>query len=521
MQTAYAGSSYDYEETILAAGKISSLETEHLHFSGESMTPCFLSLAYDNLPGSQKPDESWIPEFGKSVSVPDVENGRVKAVFTGPESRASAARGVKDLRCSISSGESVSGEFTISAGVWVRNRSDTPLEICSRTSFYGTGTNSIILRSRPPFKEPDEYVCFEGPYLSLRMLTDSNETITYEELDPRKWWTTPSSLLEAKKPITVNLPGRSLVLELGTAAGVKENTRIVTIRNESWILNCTTTPLQWCQTSALDAHGNCPTRYVRVLNPGGANAVHWETKSSSFKAVHLRITEEHGHSDWIWSPAIPLNIGFSRELPAKMYRPKTHEQYIARVDSKKIGRGSRALVIFPEDRQNPPYRIVNFCKERAVAFSQLGSHERPWLVRAGKSTRYSWDDPLAPPNMRNLSIRILEKEDLHNARGGSTPAHDLAVLSIDVVGERVMVLSQGYEPNIYVNVAVEGATKIVTFFDAGDESSPKSKELSPDRMTNRRNSSASSVEPVPVVAWDEIGHSPDKIASAASEHEHR
>ncbi|KAI0564557.1 Vacuolar protein sorting-associated protein [Gracilaria domingensis] len=125
MQTAYAGSSYDYEETILAAGKISSLETEHLHFSGESMTPCFLSLAYDNLPGSQKPDESWIPEFGKSVSVPDVENGRVKAVFTGPESRASAARGVKDLRCSISSGESVSGEFTISAGVWERTPSSS------------------------------------------------------------------------------------------------------------------------------------------------------------------------------------------------------------------------------------------------------------------------------------------------------------------------------------------------------------------------------------------------------------
>eukprot|EP00737_Agarophyton_chilense_P003458 gb/GEZJ01004052.1/.p1 GENE.gb/GEZJ01004052.1/~~gb/GEZJ01004052.1/.p1 ORF type:complete len:2446 (-),score=274.93 gb/GEZJ01004052.1/:1200-7628(-) len=513
MNATHAGSSCDYEETILAAGRLSSLEAEHLHFSGETMTPSFLSLAYDNLPGSQKDSNSWIPEFGRSISLLDVDNGRVKAISTAPESRLAVGGAVSDLRCFISSGNVTSGEFTISAGVWVRNRSDTPVEVSSRNSFYGTGSNSVILRSRPPYETPDEYVCLEGPYLSLRCLTGVNELGTEEASDQRKWWTTPSSLMETKKPVMVSIPGRSLILEVGTAVGAKESTRLVLIRNESWLLNCTRTPLQWCQTSALDAHGNCPTRFARILKPGAAHAVHWETKSSSLKAVHLRITEGHGHSDWIWSPAVPLNIGYSRELPAKMYRPKTHEQYIARVDSKRIGRGSMALVVFSEDRQNPPYRIVNLCNERAIAFSQLGSQERPWLVRAGKSTRYSWDDPLARPDMRRLSIRILEKEDLRNTRGGSTPIHDYIVLSIDIVGERIMVLSDGYEPSVNVSVAVEGATKIVTFSDAGKDKKLALRGGSPKRHQDPTHSGDSSTGHVPVVAWDEIGHSPENDAS--------
>eukprot|EP00178_Gracilaria_changii_P010316 TRINITY_DN2_c0_g2_i2.p1 TRINITY_DN2_c0_g2~~TRINITY_DN2_c0_g2_i2.p1 ORF type:complete len:3871 (+),score=464.35 TRINITY_DN2_c0_g2_i2:339-11951(+) len=520
MANAYTGSSYDYVETIFAAGKVNSLEVEHLHFSGDSVTPGFLSLAYDNLPSSDKPENSWLPEFGKSVSLLDVENGRVKSILTAPENKAAIARGTRELRYFMSSDELVPGVFTVSAGVWVRNRSDTPLEVCSRNSFYGTPSDSIILRSRLPFEEPDEHICLEGPYLSLRLLNGGSETNLRDELDQVKWWTTPSSLLEVKKPISVNLSGKSLILEIGTAVAVKENTRLITIRNESWIMNCTSTPLQWCQTSALDAHGNCPTRHTKILKPGGAHAVHWETKSSSFKAVHLRVTQDHGHSDWIWSPAIPLNIGFSRELPAKMYRPKTHEQYIARVDSKKIGRGSRALVVFPEDRQNPPYRIVNLCKERAVAFSQLGSQERPWLVRGSKSTRYSWDDPLAPPNMRRLSIRILEKEDLLNARSGSSPVHDFVVLSIDVVGERVMVLSDGYEPNVNVNVAVEGATKIVTFADDGAENSSVSTERSLHKGKSRRSSGEGSAELVPVVGWDEIGRHAEQAVAPSDQPVH-
>ncbi|PXF46934.1 putative vacuolar protein sorting-associated protein 13E [Gracilariopsis chorda] len=504
-------SSDGFGETIFAAGRVNPFEAEQLHFSGENMNYSLLSLAFDNVQTSPNRRRISIPEFGPPINLSDVESGKVKAIFSSPDKGSTDSRkqARKDFRCLVYPDKSISGKFSVSAGVWVRNRSDTTLEICSRGSFYAGGSQSIILRQRPPFEEPDEYVCFEGPYLSVRIPANGREQSFDNDLDSSSWWTTPSSLQDMKKPVAVNVCRRSLILDVRPADGI-EQTKIVTIRNQSWILNSTMKPLQWCQASSLDAHGNCPTRSVSMLDPGRASAVHWETRSS-YKAVHLRLSTEDGYSDWIWSPAVPLNIGFSRELPAKMYRPKTHEQHIARVDSKKIGGGSRALIIFPEDRQNPPYRIVNFCTERAVSFAQIGSHERPWLVRGGKSTRYSWDDPLAPPGKRMLSVRILERKDLLEARSGlAHPAHEAFDLSIDVLGERVLVLSEGYDPKVVISVSVQGATKIVTFADEGSDvesHSPKKVAM------ETRNSTQTVPAPVPVVAWDDISHTTNRDGS--------
>lgn len=501
---------------VLAAGVIAPLQQSCLYFAGASSDTSYLSLSYDNAAVSEgltsRDAEQETSQFGAAASFGDLESGRVRSMYPfGEVSVISRRQKRRDFRASVESKITGSSKFIISAGVWMRNRSDTTLEVCSRGSFYAAGSALKRLRARDPLSKPDDYICCEGPYLSVRLPRNGGAAPNPEDvLDHSNWWTTASVLYDLDKPVTINLPGKSLELEVRPARGLDCNTFIATIRNSSWLVNNTPSVLQWCQDSALDAHGNCRMRLLSSLPAGKAQGVHWDAKSSQ-KAIHLRLAREDGHSDWIWSPPIPLNIGFSRELPAKMYRPKTQEQYIARVASKAIAGDSKALVVYEEDRQHPPYKIVNLCKTRAVAFSQVGSQERPWLVRAGKSTRYSWDDPLASPRQRLLTIRILEKQDLV---GGSSSAslspntnsgehaqkHPQSELNIDEVGERVMVLSASYDPSVVISVSVEGATKIVTFCDDGTIAEP-TKSL-PAALNPSENAKG---EAVPVVGWDDIG----------------
>lgn len=517
---------YEMEGVVLAAGVIEPLKETHLHFAGENLKSVFLSMAYDNSTSYSSESNilcdagrSWneIPSrFGPEISFEDLQI-RKRALVLPSAQRDVDARGQprRDFRATILSRRGSATHVEIYSGLWVRNRSDTALEVCSRSSYYGASGQQFFLRPRIPFEPPDAFVCVEGPYLSLRLSQGVNPTEC--NLDQSEWWTSPSVLEDIEKPVSVGIRGVSLEIEVSPAVGITSHTSIVTIRNTSWICNNTKSVLQWCQTSALDSRGNCKTRLVNKINPGDAHGIHWDQRSSSHRAVHLRLAESNGQSDWIWSPAVPQNIGHSRELPAKMYRPKTQEQYIARVASKKISGNSAALVVYAEDRSNPPYRIVNLCRQRAVAFSQAGSHERPWLVRGGKTTRYSWDNPLVPPSERLLTLRILEPEELltntrepHTGSSAQTVAshrHERCNLNIDVVGDRVMVLSESYDPPIIVNIIVDGVTKIVTFCEENG-----SDEL-PLEVGNRTQVDESVESPVLVVGWDDISQSKESGSS--------
>lgn len=524
------GATGDEESAILAAGKIDPLKRADLYFSDESFHTTFLSMAYDNdiawdLFRSAQVETS--QEFGPSICLKEVEVKKLNVYYPfqgAPQNSQGQSR--KRFGINVEMLQDDVSEFLFFAYAWVRNRSDTAIEVCSRRSTYNPGSVPIILRERPPFAEPDDYVCLEGPYLSVR-LNDTRE-VEGNDRNQSDWWTSPSILEDIEKPISFFLPGRSLELEVRPSIGLECQTLIVIIRNLSWIINSTPSYLQWCQQASLDAHGNCPKRLLNSIRPGEIQGLHWNAKTNS-RALHLRIANDDEDSDWIWSPPVPLDVGHSRELPAKMYRPKTHDQYIARVSSKETAGNSRVLIVYDEDRHNPPYRIVNMCKERALAFSQVGSRDRPWLVRAGKSSRYSWDDPLAPPNRRELNIRVLEKEELLGKISPSVARNSQSAsgkrsstnLNIDKVGNKVLVLNDAYVPPVVFNVTVDGATKIITLFDEGsdvDISLSPQLQVSPspvnlDDAATRSDNKAS----VPVVGWDDMD---SHTCSSSSSKEH-
>lgn len=499
----------EFGDSVLAAGVVQGMNDTHVHISNESLSSTSISVAFDNWIGNKSFNGTDLPSsFGPCENLQDLASGKVRAIL--PHQAAfSSPRGQskKQFRVFVSPQRDGVCKFKFFAGIWVRNRSDTSVDVCGRSSFYSPGNTPVHLRECLPSSVPDEYICCEGPFLSVR-LSQSDQTGSEEFLTHSDWWTTPSGVSDVSKPIPINLPGRSLELEIRPSVGIDAPTYVATIRNSSWISNNTSSDLEWCHQTSLDVQGNCPTRLLHLLQPGQFQGLHWSSKTSD-NAVHIRLASMNGQSEWIWSPPIPLDIGFSRELPAKMYRPKTHDQYIARVASKEIAGNARVLVIYDEDRQNPPYRIVNLCRERALAFSQIGTKERPWLVRAGKNTRYSWDDPLARPDQRRLSVRVLEKEDLegssskakgvHNQRSQAMKAPP-STLNIDMVGERVMVLSEPFDPPVVFNVSVDGATKVLTLFDEGLDPNEIERLLS--RKSNRKTSPA---DPVPIVALDDIG----------------
>lgn len=506
----------EFGETILAAGVMQGMSDAHVHISSESLASNTLSLAFDNWVEKKSFTGSDLPaSFGPCESLQNLISGKVKAIFP-QQVPLSSSRGQtkKHLRVSVSPQSDGVCKFKFFAGIWIRNRSDTAIDVCGRPSFYSPGSAPVHLRECLPSDVPDNYVCCEGPFLSIR-LSQSDQTESEEFVTHTDWWTTSSGVGDITNPVPISLSGRSLELEIRPSIGIDAPTYIATIRNSSWIINNTSSDLEWCHQTSLDVQGNCPTRLLQLLHPGQCQGLHWNTKSNA-KAVHIRLAGGNGQSEWIWSPSIPLDIGFSRELPAKMYRPKTHDQYIARVASKEIAGNARGLVVYDEDRQNPPYRIINLCQERALAFCQTGTKERPWLVRAGKNTRYSWDDPLARPEYRRLSVSILEKGDLegssskvkggHKQRSQSTRA-PASTLNIDEVGDRVMVLSESYNPPVVFNVSVDGATKVLTVFDEGLD--PGILEELSSRKSSRK---VPPTDKVPIVALDDIEPPEDTVS---------
>lgn len=496
----------EFSDSVLAAGVMQGLGEAHVHISTESLGSNSLSLAFDNRVKSST-DFDLPSSFGPSEGLQDLISGKAKAVFPHQVVHLSPKGQMKKhFRVSVCPERDGVCKFNFFTGIWVRNRSDTAIDVCGRPSFYSPGGTPVYLRECLPSNVPDNFICCEGPYLSVR-LSQSDQIGSEEFVTHTDWWTTASGVGDIANPVPINLPGRSLELEVRPSVGINVPTYVATIRNSSWIVNGTSSYLEWCHQSSLDVQGNCPTRLLQTLQPGQYQGLHWSPKSS-VNAVHIRLSDGNGQSEWIWSPSIPLDIGYSRELPAKMYRPKTHDQYIARVASKEIAGKARGLIVYDEDRQNPPYRIINLCKERALAFCQTGTKERPWLVRAGKNTRYSWDDPLARPEQRRLSVSVLEKWDLEgnssrvksgNKQRSQSSRAPPSTLNIDEVGERVMVLSESYDPPVIFNVSVDGATKVITLFDEGLDPSILDKLLA--KKSNRK---VPPTDTVPIVALDDI-----------------
>lgn len=542
---------------VIGSGVLKPNERLHLHSCRPDDNETLLALAFDNAAEALiDPDVNDENVFGISSDVeppllfgqPQSLEGLVRekrGLFVEPFASSSSKgsstkKDAKELCVRVTSASTMSHVLSVWSQFWIRNRSDVNLEFCGRSSYYSGGTAVRPLRPCPPGSLANKFVCFEGPYVSLRDASARGE-----------WWTYQSDLGDAVKPIPVGIPGVSLVMEVRPATGSLPNTMVVIIRNASWIVNRTPTSLQWCQSTALDHHGNVRLRHVCTLPAGNAHSIHWDSKAD-VKAINVRLTDEEDDalSGWFWSPAVPLDLGNKGEFPAKMYRPKSQEQYIARVVGIKLHGGSQALFVYPQDTANPPYRVVNACRYRSIAFHQVGSEDRPWLVRPGKSTRYSWDDPLASTRRRELRVEVIEIAPPNWSRSGQDPSGSVAGehqsrivgsggpsewpgvssavaaswaegrqyhhpkfnLNIDIVQEQPVEKHSSFEPGLLACITVDGATKVVTFRDCIQKD--KGEEL-PDSGTG--------IEPrelptygadVPTVGWDD-----DFEASSPSERE--
>jgi Vacuolar sorting-associated protein 13, N-terminal/Vacuolar-sorting-associated 13 protein C-terminal/N-terminal region of Chorein or VPS13/SHR-binding domain of vacuolar-sorting associated protein 13/UBA/TS-N domain len=474
--------------------------------------------------------------FGIPQSLRDLVRDR-RGVFVEPLASASSRgsqskRDAKELCVRVTGDSASTSRLSVWSQFWIRNRSDVNLEVCGRGTYYSPGTAVRSLPPCPPGLPARKHVCFEGPYISLRRTEDRDA----------EWWTYQSDLADVVKPISIAIPRVSLVMEVRPAAGPLPNTMVVIIRNASWIVNRTPLSFQWCQSSALDSHGNARLRHVQTLQSGEAHPIHWDSKSD-VRAVNLRLSEEEdeGFSGWFWSPPVPMAMGNKGEFPAKMYRPKSQEQYIARVVAIKLHGGSSSLFVYPQDTENPPYRVVNLCRYRSIAFHQIGSEDRPWLVRPGKSTRYSWDDPLASNRRRELRVEVIEalpvnwsRKDLDpsgyvagaagsisgsgglsewdgisNAVAASWAAgrqyhHPKFNLNIDIVREKPIAKKGTFEPALHACITVDRATKVVTFRDADQLN--RAQDLATSPSSNRVDTDAVDVAftaSVPTVGWDD------------------
>lgn len=451
-----------HKASVLTAGVIPEMEEIHVHTIGKDLNSYSLSLAFDNNVRKSAGARKLPSSFGLPVSLEDLESGKAKMISTHSEGLVDSRGRVREQFHAAVSLKGVR-QFSFFAGVWVRNRSDTCLDVCSRSTMQNLGSAPVYISDCDPSNPPNNYICCEGPYLSVR-LNQKHRSGDKKFEKCSEWWTLPTPVGTIAKPIVINLPSRSLELEVRPAESSDFSTFIVTIRNSFWIINKSSLFLQWCHHSSLDSHGECPPNLIQSLHHGQMQGIHCE--KSDNRSVHLRLATKNGESEWKWSLAIPVDIGYSRELPAKIYCPKTCVQYVARISSQVFAGNSRALVIHSEDRQNPPYRIVNRCCVRALAFCQMGTNEPPWLVRAGTTTRYSWDDPLARADRRRLSVRVLEREELENK--SSTRKSRPSILNIDKVGDRIMVLAESFKPPVIFDVTVDGVTKVVTLYEEGN-----------------------------------------------------
>lgn len=391
-----------------ASALVQPLRTEHIHAVGRDVSAFALALGYDNRP---------------------VAIARARGAAAAAREQHSTSAGSSALHARSEWSQCASGyRLTLYSEFWVRNRSDTPVLLRERSSsndIVGTG-GTVALRARPPGVPADSYVCFSSGWISLRRaevapagrFDGSTETFTAAG-DP--WVSVSEELSDVDKPVQLFLGrGASVSVDVRPAGGHFGRTLIVTIRNVAWLNNSTNSAIQWCQPTTLTSRGIALSSMVHTLAVGETQALHWDLKEShsASREICLRFVDsESGTSDWIWSRPIPVLAakrggGIAGDVAAKMYRPKRHEQYIARVSRSLLADGSPVVRVLREDRSSPPYRVVNACASRSIAFRQAGVNEtHPWLVRPGKSTRYAWDDPHAPRKRRLLIVETIEHVD--------------------------------------------------------------------------------------------------------------
>lgn len=478
-------------EHIIEDGRIEPLREAHIHGIGSDLSSLALAMGLDNSPQFE------IPRDQKTQFLYTSQVGDYQLSLPNLLSAPSSPGRLSSFKLKLEHEQSISTrKVIIYCDYWIRNRSDTDLFFRDKASGgsdkKGYPSPKVFLRGCPPGTVADNFICFSRP-----MLTFQRADITED-----KWIAVTTEVSEIDKPYHLNFEGISLLLDVRPARGKFKRTLIITVRNTVWLENRTGSLLQWCQPAALNAHGIALSSKVHSVDPGVCTALHWDFRRQQ-KALCFRRANEDGSSDWIWSRPVSVD-GVQGEFAAKMYRPKRHEQYIARIVMSKLGNGVSAVTVHKEDRNTPPYRIVNNCTDRSIAFRQSGVREtHPWLVRPGRSSRYSWDDPQAPVKRRSLIVEVIEnmssslvgslphtatrrlksteKEDhtdsetLVGKHEGKTlrefryPKFDL---NIDMIrGDVPFSQAKLFRPQLLVSVHVDGPTKVVTFADRSDETS--------------------------------------------------
>ncbi len=477
---------------------IEPLRTVHIHTAGTDLSRLSVGIGYDNCPVTDV-GESDLNSLRKARNILGVHKdlGNLVGIPVGSHGDGNC----KFLAKFDRSKANISHKLMLYSEFWIRNRS------CSDLMFKNAKTNGelsndvqeIFLRSRPPGVPADKFIAFTGSWIAFRSVESTQST----------WVSLPSDIFDIEMPELFTLGKVSLIAEVRPARGEFHRTLIVTIRNAIWIENRTDVTLQWCQPAALDAGGNALTSNVHTTKPGTCVPLHWDFQKDK-KEICIRRCLENGSSDWIWSRPISVD-GKEGYFAAKMYRPSRHEQYIARIAVCRLAGGVGAIVIEREDRRTPPYRIVNTCRNRSIAFRQNGVQEKtPWLVRPGKSTRYSWDDPQSPLRRRCLVVEVIELVSTKNKQEGVTRSlstsalgplqtesgvdgaryydgaqrtlslkeirHPTFNLNIDIIQDDVEYQhSKRFKPGLLISVHVDGPTKVVTFADDVSEIHPVSK----------------------------------------------
>lgn len=472
-------------EPVVEQGRIEPLRVAHVHTAGSDLSAVSIAVGMDNSPQPAKapPSKQALPQRGVGDFHPNLANLKNIPMGSGK---------YVPFRMSLDQEQKLNTRHVRSyCDFWIRNRSDTDLFFRDRDHGRDSKGNTgpkVFLRGCPPGTVADKFLCFSSPWLSFQ-----RADITEDE-----WVNVGTEVSEIDKPFRLGFDGISLLLEVRPAKGRFQRALVVTIRNSVWLENRTGAALEWCQPAALNPQGIALSTKVHVIGPGTCSALHWDFKSQK-KAICLRRAEESGSGDWIWSRPV-LVEGVEGEFAAKMYRPRRHEQYIARVVISKLGRGVSSVIVHKEDRNTPPYRILNLCSGRSIAFRQSGVNETyPWLVKPGKSTRYSWDDPQAPVKRRSLVVEVIDYSGADAAHSDQIPtASDISrsesvvsnlseisqstsktlskkgkagrlpkfELNIDMIKDKVpFVHSKRFDPPLTVSVHVEGPTKLVTFRD--------------------------------------------------------
>ncbi len=467
----------------MAKDWVEPLRDIHVHTAGTDSSRLSFGIGYDNSSGEVGAEGKNL-KIARSITSVYKDLGSLQGIPVGVEGEGEFY--AKIDRSSTSATERVQ----LYADFWIRNRSSVDLMFRNAENIRDLNVNpppERYLRRRAPGTQADKYVAFSGPWISFRTVAQNSV-----------WKTLNQGLMDIDGSVSLNLNGVSLLAEVRPAKGDFQKTLIVTIRNAMWIENKADVLIQWCQPAALDSRGIALSSNVHTALPGECLPLHWDFEKD--KSICLRRSEDNGSSDWIWSRPVSVD-GNEGEFAAKMYRPKNHQQYIARIIVSRLSGGVGAIIIHREDRRTPPYRIINSCQNRSIAFWQSGVHEKsPWLVRPGKATRYSWDDPQSPLRRRSITVKVievvntrkkssvsrsvstsalhashaesvghgsLENAGIHRRRSVKEIQYPTFNLNIDIVQDEVNFRgAERFKPGLDISVQVDGPTKVVTFSDA-------------------------------------------------------